>query len=129
MPLTMDEKLLALSRGTIEVFDKVNGGVHPGFRPAHAKGILLTGMFTPSSEVVSLTRAPHLHRDSTPVTVRFSDFAGFRPLPITTRRAPAHAGLRFTSTSASMFTPTSSVIRSTPSRCALRRGCSSSSMH
>jgi catalase len=76
MPLTTDEKLLALSRKVIEAFDKANGGVHPGFRPAHAKGILLTGAFTPSSEAASLTRAPHLHRNSTPVTVRFSDFAG-----------------------------------------------------
>jgi catalase len=76
MPLTTDEKLLALSRATIEVFDKVNGGVHPGFRPAHAKGILLTGTFTPSSEAARLTRAPHLNRSSTPVTVRFSNFAG-----------------------------------------------------
>src|SRR5271167_2126995 len=76
MPLTTDEKLLALSRETLAVFDKVNGGVHPGFRPAHAKGILLKGTFTPSSEAASLTRAPHLHRNSTPVTVRFSDFAG-----------------------------------------------------
>src|SRR5215471_1207068 len=76
MPLTTDEKLLALSRETIAVFDKANGGVHPGFRPAHAKGILLRGTFTPSSEAVSLTRAPHLQRNSTSVTVRFSDFAG-----------------------------------------------------
>src|SRR6201993_739966 len=76
MPLTTDEKLLALSRETIEVFDKINGGVHSGFRPAHAKGVLLTGTFTPSSEAASLTRAPHLHWNSTPVTVRFSDFAG-----------------------------------------------------
>jgi catalase len=76
MPLTTDEKLLALSRETIEVFDKENGGVHPGFRPAHAKGILLTGAFTPSPEAAALTRAPHLKRNSTPVTVRFSDFAG-----------------------------------------------------
>jgi catalase len=45
-------------------------------RPAHAKGILLTGTFTPSSEAASLPRAPHLHRNSRPVTVRFSDFAG-----------------------------------------------------
>ncbi|MGH7063598.1 MAG: catalase family peroxidase [Stellaceae bacterium] len=76
MPLTTDEKLLALSRETIAAFDKVNGGVHPGFRPAHAKGILLSGMFTPSADAVSLTRAPHLNRNSTPVTARFSDFAG-----------------------------------------------------
>jgi len=76
MPLTTDEKLLTLSRDTIDAFDKVDGGVHPGFRPAHAKGILLTGAFTPSKEALSLTRAPHIQRPSTPVTVRFSDFAG-----------------------------------------------------
>lgn len=64
MPLTTDEKLLALSRETLAVFDKENGGVHPGFRPAHAKGILLTGVFTPSAEAASLTRAPHIQRNS-----------------------------------------------------------------
>ncbi len=73
MPLTTDEKLSALRREVIETFDKANGGVHPGFRPAHAKGILLTGTFTPFWEAASLTRAPHLQRNSTPVTVRFSD--------------------------------------------------------
>ena len=76
MPLTTDEKLLTLSRNAIEALDKVDGGVHPGFRPAHAKGILLTGTFTPSKEAISLTRAPHIQRASTPVTVRLSDFAG-----------------------------------------------------
>jgi catalase len=76
MPLTPDEKLLTLSHDIIEGFDKANGGIHPGFRPAHAKGILLTGLFTPSSEAASLTRAPHIQRNSTAVTVRFSDFAG-----------------------------------------------------
>jgi catalase len=81
MPLTTDEKLLALSRKAIEVFDKADGGVHPGFRPAHAKGILLTGAFRPSPEAASLTRAPHIQRDSTPVTVRFSDFAGIPTVP------------------------------------------------
>jgi catalase len=73
------------------VFDKANGGVHPGFRPAHAKGILLTGTFTPSSEAASLTRAPHLHRNSTPVTVRFSDFAG---IPTIADNDPQGAGPR-----------------------------------
>jgi catalase len=91
MPLTTDEKLLALSRETIAVFDKANGGVHPGYRPAHAKGILLTGTFTPSPEAASLTRAPHLHRNSTPVTVRFSDFAG---IPSVADNDPQGAGPR-----------------------------------
>ena len=76
MPLTTDEKLLALSRDVLKAFEKVDGGIHPGFRPAHAKGILLEGVFTPSPEASSLTSAPHIKRRSTPVTVRFSDFAG-----------------------------------------------------
>lgn len=81
MPLTTDDKLLTLSHDIIEGFDKADGGIHPGFRPAHAKGILLTGVFMPSPEVASLTRAPHIERNSTPVTVRFSDFAGIPTVP------------------------------------------------
>jgi catalase len=81
MPLTTDEKLLTLSRDVIEGFDKAAGGVHPGFRPGHAKGILLTGVFNPSSDAASLTRAPHIQRKSTPVTVRLSDFAGVPTVP------------------------------------------------
>jgi catalase len=81
MPLSKDEKLLTLSRNIIEAFDKADGGIHPGFRPAHAKGILLTGVFTPSPEAASLTRAPHIQRDSTPITVRFSNFAGIPNVP------------------------------------------------
>ena len=38
MPLPTDEKRLALAKEVIAGFDKVNGH-HPGFRPAHAKGI------------------------------------------------------------------------------------------
>jgi catalase len=81
MPLTTDERLLALSRDVLKGFEKVDGGIHPGFRPAHAKGILLAGIFTPSSEASSLTTAPHINRHSTPVTVRFSDFAGIPTVP------------------------------------------------
>jgi catalase len=91
MPLTTDETLLALSRTIIDSFDKANGGIHAGFRPAHAKGILLTGEFTPSPEAPSLTRAPHLQRGSTPVTVRFSDFAGIPAIP---DNSPQGAGPR-----------------------------------
>lgn len=76
MPLTTDQRVLTLSHDLLEGFDRANGGIHPGFRPAHAKGILLIGVFTPSSEAPSLTRAPHTQRNSTAVTVRFSDFAG-----------------------------------------------------
>ena len=75
MPLPTDEKASALSRSLLEDFDHVNGGEHPGFRPAHAKGVMFTGVFKASPEAATLTRAPHA-RGETSVTVRFSDFAG-----------------------------------------------------
>jgi catalase len=97
MPLTTDEKLLTLSRNALEAFDKVDGGVHPGFRPAHAKGILLKGAFTPSKEATSLTRAPHIQRASTPVTVRLSDFAGVPTVPDNDQQnaSPRGCAIRF----------------------------------
>ena len=52
------------------------GGIHPGFRPVHAKGFMYSGMFTPSPGAVKLTRAPHANRPSTPVTVGFSGRTG-----------------------------------------------------
>jgi catalase len=80
MPLPSDEKLIQLGNGLIEQFNTIFGR-HPGFRPAHAKGILLTGTFRPSPAAASLTRAPHLSRVSTPVTVRFSNSTGIPVIP------------------------------------------------
>ncbi len=51
MPLPTDKKALALSHDLLEAFDKVNSGEHSGYRPAHAKGIMLTGIFHPSREM------------------------------------------------------------------------------
>lgn len=75
MPLPTDKKALALSHDVLKAFDNVNGGEHAGFRPAHAKGVMLTGVFRPAAAIASLTKAPHGQQE-TPVTVRFSDFAG-----------------------------------------------------
>jgi catalase len=80
MPLPTDEKLLALSHDLVQQFDTIFGE-HPGFRPAHAKGVLLTGTFTPSPGAASLSRAPHITRESTPVTVRFSNSTGVPVIP------------------------------------------------
>jgi catalase len=91
MPLSTAEKVLKLGRDVIAAFDKANGGVHPGFRPAHAKGVLLTGTFAPAAGASSLTRASHVARPSTPVTVRFSDFAG---VPTVADNDPQGAGPR-----------------------------------
>lgn len=80
MPLPTDEQALALSRDLLHAFDNVNGGEHPGFRPAHAKGVLFTGTFKPAPDAASLTRAPHA-RGETSITVRLSDFAGIPTVP------------------------------------------------
>ena len=80
MPMPTDEKLLALSRDLLEQFDKLFG-LHPGFRPAHAKGTMLEGTFTPSPGAASLSRAPHFTRPSTPVTVRLSNSTGVPVIP------------------------------------------------
>ncbi|MBB5340424.1 catalase family peroxidase [Tunturiibacter gelidoferens] len=80
MPLPTDEKIIALSQQLLQQFDAIFG-LNPGFRPAHAKGIMLTGTFTPSAEAATLTKAPHITRESTPVTVRFSDSTGIPLVP------------------------------------------------
>jgi catalase len=80
MPLPNDERVVALARDLLQVFDQLFG-VHPGFRPAHAKGLMLTGSFQPAPQAQSLSRAPHLLRPSTPVTARFSNSTGLPQIP------------------------------------------------
>ena len=95
MPLPTDEKLLKLSQDLLQQFDTLFG-LHPGFRPAHAKGTLLMGRFTPSRAAASLSRAPHLNRESTPVTARFSDSTGIPVIPDSDPNAsPRGLAIRF----------------------------------
>jgi catalase len=56
-------------------------GLHSGFRPVHAKGIMCSGIFSPGAAVTTLTRAPHVNRPTIPVVVRFSNFAGVPTVP------------------------------------------------
>jgi catalase len=79
-PQTKMEQVDPLSRDTLQAFDDLFG-VHAGFRPTHAKGILLSGSFTPSAGVGALTKAPHVNRTSIRVGVRFSDFGGIPTVP------------------------------------------------
>ncbi|MBV8226328.1 MAG: catalase family peroxidase [Verrucomicrobia bacterium] len=95
MPLPSDEKIIALSQELIKQFDTIFG-LHPGFRPAHARGIMLTGTFTASSEATTLTRASHVTRDSVPVTARFSSSTGLPLIPDNDPHAnPRGFALRF----------------------------------
>jgi catalase len=80
MPLPQDERIVALANDLLPQFDQIFG-LHPGFRPAHAKGLMLTGTFRPAPKAQSLTRAPHILRESTPVTARFSNSTGLPQIP------------------------------------------------
>jgi catalase len=79
-----------LAQHLLDALDALSG-LHPGFRPAHAKGLMCAGTFTPSREAVKLTRAPHASRPSTPVTVRYSDSTGLPTIP---DNDPARSGPR-----------------------------------
>jgi len=79
MPLPNDEVLVAKAQ---EVIGLLKGafGTPPGYRPAHAKGIVLHGKWTPSAEAKSLSKALHFS-ESTTVTARFSDSTGIPAIP------------------------------------------------
>ena len=80
MPLPNDERIVALANDLVSQFHKMFGP-HPGYRPAHAKGILLAGMFKSAPGARSLTTAPHIVRESTPITARFSNSTGLPAIP------------------------------------------------
>src|SRR3982751_5386932 len=90
-----DDHAKQLSAKALQAFDDVSG-YHPGFRPTHAKGILLSGTFTPAPGATHLTRAAHIARTSTPITVRFSNFTGIPNIPDNNPNAsPRGIGIRF----------------------------------
>lgn len=95
MPLPQDERVVALANDLLQQFD-VLFGLHPGYRAAHAKGVMLTGAFTPLPGGQKLTRAPHITRASTPVTVRFSNSTGVPQIPDSSPDAnPRGMAIRF----------------------------------
>ena len=66
-----------------------------GYRPVHAKGIVCAGVFTPSRQAATLSRALHF-RAPTPVCVRLSDSSGIPTIPDTDPMAnPRGFGLKF----------------------------------
>src|SRR6266568_662201 len=71
----MEDRVMSptLITDLLAVLDEISGGVHAGFRPAHAKGLMCIGTFSPSPKAAGLTRAPHANRPSTPVTVRYGE--------------------------------------------------------
>lgn len=57
----------------VDLVDALNGlfGKHAGDRAAHAKGICLTGTFTPTADAAKLSKAPHFAKE-VPIIARFS---------------------------------------------------------
>ncbi|OBT60662.1 hypothetical protein VE03_09931 [Pseudogymnoascus sp. 23342-1-I1] len=95
MPLPSDEQILATSRGLIDQLQALFGK-HPGFRPAHAKGHVLTGTFTPTEKAAKLSSAPHFALPSTPLLARFSTSTGLPAIPDTDPNALPHGfAIRF----------------------------------
>src|SRR6266478_1283121 len=86
----------ALAQQLLDALDALSG-LHPGFRPAHAKGLMCTGLFAPSPEVANLTRAPHASKPSTAVTVRYSNSTGLPTIPDNDprRSGPRGIAIRF----------------------------------
>src|SRR5580765_3340982 len=82
---------MSLITDLLGMLDELSGGVHAGFRPAHAKGLMCAGTFSPSREAAGLTRAPHAVKPSTPVSVRYSNSTGIPTIP---DNDPAKSGPR-----------------------------------
>ena len=80
-----------------EIFDTmVKGGAKPGFRVAHAKGIVCKGTFAPSKTAATLSKAAHFRGASVPVTVRFSNAAADPSTPDNSPKAgPRGMAIRF----------------------------------
>ncbi|KAF2728531.1 heme-dependent catalase [Polyplosphaeria fusca] len=96
MPLSKDAEIVDTAKGLVSVLHKAAGGEHPGFRPAHAKGHLLTGTFTPTPKASNLSKAPHFTAPSTPLTVRFSSSGGLPEIPDTDPQSnPRGIAIRF----------------------------------
>ena len=66
----------SLPQQIADVVVQLNGGIHTGFRFMHAKGIVVSGTFTPTTQAKSLSRAAHFSGPPVPVAVRFSNASG-----------------------------------------------------
>lgn len=93
--LSAQQQAKSLPEQIADLMVKANGGIHQGYRFAHAKGLVVTGTFTPTATAPSVSRAAHF-RSPVPVTVRLSDGTGIPNIPDNTPRAtPRGMAIRF----------------------------------
>jgi len=95
MPFSTNDKTNEVASATIKQLHDIFG-LHSGYRPAHAKGLLVRGTFEPTDEAKALSKAPHFNQTSTQVLVRFSSSTGLPKLPDTDANAePRGMATRF----------------------------------
>ncbi len=75
-----------------QVVDAMNKlwGSHAGLRANHAKGVVVTGSFTPTRQAATLSKAVLFKGPAIPITVRFSDSTGLPALPDGSPNAHPH---------------------------------------
>ncbi|KAM3075163.1 hypothetical protein ACMFMG_007385 [Clarireedia jacksonii] len=95
MPLPTDPEVVQTGGDLVKQMQTMFGK-HSGIRPAHAKGILLTGTFTPTPQASTLSRATHFSQPSTPLLIRFSNSTGIPNIPDVSANAdPRGIAIRF----------------------------------
>lgn len=95
MPLPEDKAVVETGDSLVKTL-RGAFGTPDSYRPAHAKGRLLRGTFTPTSKASSLSSAPHFTASSTPLLARFSSSTGLPHIPDTDPNAnPRGLALRF----------------------------------
>lgn len=82
--LTATQTVLAddkpVTEQLVDTLTTLSGGPHAGFRANHAKGVMVEGTFTPTSQAASISKAAQFQK-TTPVLVRFSDATGVPNIP------------------------------------------------
>jgi catalase len=93
-----DPEVKSLPQQIADVMVQLNGGtIQKGLRFTHAKGVVLTGTFTPAKGAGAFSRAAHLHGAPVPVTVRLSDGTGMPQINDDNPNAsPRGMAIRFT---------------------------------
>jgi catalase len=95
-PLAAQAAAKTLPEQIADVMVLLAGGIHPGLRFTHTKGLVATGTFTPAPSAKSISRAAHLQDAAVPVTVRFSDGSGIPNIPDNNPNASPHGmAIRF----------------------------------
>ena len=95
MPLSTNDTTNEVAGATVKQLQAVFGQ-HSGYRPAHAKGLLVSGTFTPTEDAKNLSKAPHFNNASTNVLVRYSNSTGVPQIPDTDPNAnPRGMATRF----------------------------------